>query len=576
MGNGFAVRVIVILVLAGGLAGCEPFALNSSDKDKPKEQAKPPELPLHIAGTLAEYAALGGRSRLPVQGYGLVVGLGGNGSREIPQHVRKYLIQYLLKNRERLREWGLAEITPSRVLQDLDTAVVRLRGSIPPAASQDSRFDVMVTALSATGTRSLDGGILVPTEMRLDVGDAHPGRGSKIWAIAGGPVMVNPFIDPTDRQQAAKLRQGVIVGGGVVARGRKVSLQLYRADFARSDQIQRLINARFPGVDRVARAKNASLTELTIPREVGGDQAHFLALVMHLPMHTGPRAWEIHARKLLAEMQKPDAAHEPLAMVLEAHGRKVLPVLSALYDAPVALAAFYAARTGVRLGDRQADDTIRRFAGSQGDPLQLAAIEVMGNIKGIVRADLALQELLDSENDMVRMAAYRALRRRGSVSVVTFNVGEQFNIDIVPSSRRPMVFATRTKDPRIALFGDNLAVAGPVFFNMPDDLVTVNAHEGSDALDVWRRLPGSDRISDTLKVSFELAELIQTLGGRPEPGADRKVRALGLTYGQIVAVLYRLCEQGHVPAKFILEPAPAEHEMLKRAKEAETYDMSGT
>ncbi|KKN92782.1 hypothetical protein LCGC14_0205250 [marine sediment metagenome] len=576
MGNGFAVRVIVILVLAGGLAGCEPFALNPSDKDKAKEQAEPPKLPLHIAGTLGEYAALGGRSRLPVQGYGLVVGLGGNGSKEIPQHVRRYLIQYLLKNRERFRGWGLAEVAPSRVLQDLDTAVVRVRGSIPPAASQDSRFDVMVTALSATGTRSLDGGILVPTEMHLDVGNMQPGQGSKIWAIAGGPVMVNPFIDPTDRQQAAKLRQAVIVGGGVTSRRRKVSLQLYRADFARSDQIQHLINARFPGVDRVARAKNASVTELTIPREVGGDQAHFLALVMHLPMRTGPRAWEVHARKLLAEMQKPDAAHESLAMVLEAHGRKVLPVLGALYDAPVAPAAFYAARTGVRLGDRLADDTIRRFAGSQGDPLQLAAIEVMGDIKGIVRADLTLRELLDRDNDMVRVAAYRALTRRRSASVLTISVDGQFHVDIVPSSRRPMIFATRTQDPRIVLFGDDLAIARPVFFNMPDDLVTVNAREGSDALDVWRRLPGSDRISDTLKVSFELAELIQTLGGKPQRGIDRKVHALGLTYGQIVAVLYRLCEQGHVPAKFILEPAPAEHELLKRIKEAETYNMSGT
>ena len=60
---------------------------------------KPPKLPVYIEGTVAEYAVLSAVGNLPVQGYGVVVGLGVNGSRDVPPSIKKYLVDYLNKHK---------------------------------------------------------------------------------------------------------------------------------------------------------------------------------------------------------------------------------------------------------------------------------------------------------------------------------------------------------------------------------------------------------------------------------------------------------------------------------------------
>ncbi|MHC4986037.1 MAG: hypothetical protein ACYTFO_07770, partial [Planctomycetota bacterium] len=153
--------------------------------------------------------------------------------------------------------------------------------------------------------------------------------------------------------------------------------------------------------------------------------------------------------------------------------------------------------------------------------------------------------------------------------IVTIDVGGQFEIDIVPSPEEPMVYATRSTHPRIVLFGDSLAVALPVFFSTPDNLLTMNADAGSNTVSIWRSLPGRDRVSDTFQVPPDLTGIIRTLGDRPRTGVDGMVQGLGLTYGQVVAVLQRLCEDGHVPAPFMLETSPAEQELIEQQRESQ-------
>ena len=168
---------------------------------------------------------------------------------------------------------------------------------------------------------------------------------------------------------------------------------------------------------------------------------------------------------------------------------------------------------------------------------------------------------------MVRIAAYEALVRRGSSHVISLDVGGQFKLDIVTTRSKSLIYATRTQQPRIVLFGPSLRVAEPVFFAMPEDLVTLNSEEGDDKLGAWRRLPGQDRYSDAFYIKHDLVELIRLLGDRPELGINGKIQGLGLTYGQVVSVLYRLCDEGHVPAPFVLQPAPEEHELIRRSRE---------
>jgi len=268
-------------------------------------------------------------------------------------------------------------------------------------------------------------------------------------------------------------------------------------------------------------------------------------------------------------MQRPDVNHDGLALVLESHGRKVIPLISTLYDSSVDAAAFYAARTGIRLSDHNADAVIVKFAMASGHPLQLKAMEVLGREETIIRSRWALGKLLHDDNDMVRVAAYEALDRRRSGDIISFSVAGQFRLDIVPTDKAPMVYATRTQKPRIVIFGEGLKVNRPVFFSTPDNLLTVNAEAGSETLAVWRRLPMGDRVSETFRVSYDVPQLVRTLGDRPERDMQGNVKGLGLTYGQVLGAMYRMCKEGHIPARFVLEPTPGELRLMERAIAAE-------
>jgi hypothetical protein len=94
---------------------------------------------------------------------------------------------------------------------------------------------------------------------------------------------------------------------------------------------------------------------------------------------------------------------------------------------------------------------------------------------------------------------------------------------------------------------------------MPDELITVNASQrnGDDKLLVYRKVPRTGRVSDPFYVSFSVPRFIRTLADPPERDARTgKIKGLGLTYGQVVSVLHRMCEAGHINARFILQEYP--------------------
>jgi hypothetical protein len=253
--------------------------------------------------------------------------------------------------------------------------------------------------------------------------------------------------------------------------------------------------------------------------------------------------------------------------VLEAFGAQVIPLLRPLYDHEDDEVAFHAARAGARLGDREADSAVFRFARKDGSIFQALAIETLGRCPKITRADMVLRELLDSDDNLVRLAAYEALLRRRSSAVLPVNVGGQFHLDIVRCSTNDMIYATHTTEPRVALFGENISVVNPVFYNQPGDVVTINAHEGSEQLTLWRSIPGTDAISDKFNISFDVISLVRTLGSKPEYDITTgEIKGLGLTYGQVVSVLYGMCKQDLIDARFVLETLPDEQEMLRRVE----------
>jgi len=63
-------------------------------------------------------------------------------------------------------------------------------------------------------------------------------------------------------------------------------------------------------------------------------------------------------------------------------------------------------------------------------------------------------------------------------------------------------------------------------------------------------------VSEPFRIGFTVRELVQTMGHSTEMDSDGNIQGLGLTYGQVVAVVYRMCQQGVIPSKFVLQTPP--------------------
>ena len=546
----------------------------------PSESAEPRVVPPYEAGTVAEYAQLVRGGNLYVQGYGIVVGLGKDGSREIPAHLRGYLVKQLARHKLGSYRHGTRHVSPELVLRDPDTAVVMVAGAIPPGAPKGGRFDLAVTAMAQTTTRSLDGGYLMPLDLHMAAaGAALPGGPTRALGEGKGEIFVNPFVDPHSRNDAVKLRQGRVPNGGTVVKARRVQLRLRHADYALCGLIQQRINARFSRRDRVANAVNSTDILITIPPDSHDDYNHFLRLMMHVLVRVRPGESEPHARAIARAMTLPDAVHEELALVWEAIGNEVVPIVRTLYDSKSAQAAYYAARTGMRLDDHVASDVVIRFATAPDSPLQVPAILELGRHPKVHRAVRPLEKLLQDPKEQVRIAAYRALARRGdSPAIRRISVGSgRFHLDMVESDREYVIYATQLREPRIVLFGKKMAVNRPVFFLSRGELVTVHAREKEDQLTVFRKIPRTGRSSGSAKLPPQVSGLIRLLGGDPPNTAveSRKIAGLGLNYGQIVSVISQLCKERGIPAKFVLQELDAPETLPVSSIMSARPDMPG-
>ena len=618
---GQAVRVIV----AGALAMCMLAAAGCSEKwqkdwqewqartfgsTKAAATTEPASIPPEIEGTVAEYAGLVGGGSLLIDGHALVVGLGKNGSPDAPPQIKKYLVDYMLKQNVGSAIADTGGVTPSTIIADPDTAVVRMVAFIPPGAPKGWNFDVSVSALVRTGTRSLDGGILYPFPMYVASGEAQPPTsGARAWAMAEGSVFVNPFLNPANPKDAVRLREGRVIGGGTVTEARPIRLIMRENDYARCDAIQKCINTRFSAGGRpIANARNPSTVELEIPAAYLDDYEHFLDLVMHLPLQTEPGRWEARAVMVGREIEKPGANADGLSLIWEAMGTQVVNSCRRYYASRNPAASFYSARAGMRLHDDSAGDVLTRIARTTGSPFQVPAIRELGRHRKFFRSLSALRELIDDASDLVRIAAYEALVDLEDTALIQRETVGEFDLHLVKSDRGYVIYATRSGHKRIALFGRDMRAASSAFFDMPspfdptNSLVTmadkeVDVDANGNRVDLanltpiqraglstvkqpqlmlFRSIPRTGGISEPFYTDFSVRSLVRTLGNPAQRDAQRRIMGLDLTYGQVVAVLYRMCEVNKcIPAKFVLQHLPGRETIYQGAATVGRPDMPG-
>ncbi|MBS3820451.1 MAG: hypothetical protein GVY16_05770 [Planctomycetes bacterium] len=622
----WTVFLCMALLVAAWMGGCdsdgepltfEDFTWGKDDEPEPAERVESiPEL----KGTIGEVCNIVSAGDTPIRAEGVVVGLYKTGSAEVPPGMQDSLVKYLktqLGFGNPLQDMG--DVSPMDVLASEDTAIVDVTAIIPPGAPKGTNVDVQVRALPRTQTTSLLGGFLLPRDLQWGRPDRRR-RDLKPLARAEGSIFINPFIKGDATANAGRLREGVILNGGVTVRDMPVRLVLHQPDYHMADVIQKRINERFKGAGRnIATARTRHDVAVTIPPQWREDYGHFIQLIMHLPRSRGGQSVEAHAKRIAEIMQTPTANYDGLALVWEAIGRQVLPTIRDLYTSDIPAVRYYAARTGLRLGDtRVAGPIVMQIAAEAESTLQLDAIGELGRQPKLFRAAGLLERLLNDEQEITRIAAYEALAKRGdSTAVKRYNVGDEFFLDVVQTSGEYVIYATRTGEAKIVIFGRDMSLVRPVFFDSNDDEIRIYSkdplseqeREGylsrvphAERRDVWRRiqeagervkarragspedllkqkhllvphdtyeamyiqhvclqrkLMDGEAYSEPFLLGFEVAPLIRTLAGPPRPNRETgKIDGVGLTYGQTVGVLSQLCEEGDIAAKFVLQAPP--------------------
>lgn len=555
-----------IAILLGGLlsiGGCENVE-KASPRPESSRAARSFDMnvPQIMRGTVASEAVLAGYQPVVVRGYGLVVGLDGTGSRDIPPAVRAHMIAEMTRNGIGSERSGYGDLKPDTMLNSLNTAVVIVEAVIPPAAVgqrstkdaiiRGTRFDVRVSADPRTGTESLEGGRLYTTQLRP--GPLRPGGGQAApLAQARGEIFVNPFAEPDAVERNSVTRTtGHILNGGEVLRDMPVKLRLAQPSHTRASILQNSINAKFPREpgqpEETARGESDSSIALTVPPSFRSDTQEFIRLLQHTTIRlTNPEAVAVSVRRIL--LNDPSLA-EAASLRWQALGKRAIPVVSELYDHAEELPRMAALRAGAKLDHAIVVPHLIEMAKTGAADRRTEAIELLADMKTNPQIDVALRELLNDPDVDVRLSAYESLLTRRDPYMDRYYVGGQFILDVVESDE-PLIYITQFGQPRVVIFGRDLSIDTPVFVRAWSNRFMVRDTGEDDDIEVYFRQNPDDVQSAIHRVSPELDEFIQFLGHetsveQPEPG-------LGLSYGETVGALYQIWSQKYIKADFKAE-----------------------
>ncbi len=525
------VLVAAMLLAAFLTCGCGEQSANKGADDLALEDLGP---------TIGSLVRIMAPQPVKVEGYGLVSGLKGTGSSECPPRIRTYLSRYI---RKQLPAGGRLDV--DKYIDRPDTAVVLVEAIVPPMLAKGKYFDVLVTALDGTQTTSLEGGWLFETELKVA---GSFGVATGVPADAKGPIYTDKV-----SQVRADSRIGYVMAGGKILGQYRIGMTLTNPDLLTANAIRNRINARF-GRD-TARAVTGGQIELTVPARYRRYPQRFVAMVAALYVTQEPqlnqRRIETFVRRL-ADLQ--DKLVSEIA--LEAIGNQCLDELSVLLTSPDELVRMHAARCTLILGGPAGLVTLRQIAMDQNSAFRFDALVAI--TAGAARNDAAAvsRQLLHDENFLVRLAAYEQLRELDDTAVAQEQIAGSFYVERITLTRKKVIFASRTGQPRIVLFGSPILCRGNIFLGSADGNITINAPAGAKYVTIMRKHPKRSDVTAQLRSSFEVGDIVRTLCDEPLKEGEEGRGGLGVSYADAVVLLKQMCNKGAVQAEFQAGPMP--------------------
>lgn len=584
-------RALALSLLAGALA------LGACNKNKPAPRARTVEpvvtrdVPTSLRGTIGSVARLRGVNATRASGIGFVVGLDGTGGMPIQEQVAAHLEREMalmgIGQAGKYTGTAIEGKTPRQLLNDRNTAAVIVEAALPPGADEGESFDVYVRALNAT---SLEGGTLWTTELRPGPPSAFGSRQSRKVAEAYGPIFINPFAEPGAEGDGVTRNVGRILDGGIAVETLYIDIVLDSPSHARAHQIASAINSVFPrgtgDRDPTARGHDESLVRVRVPRRYQGRAGDFAELLRHL---TIDQAYpDVYARRYASVMSSQPELASDMSWCLEALGERALPFVRDFYDETESTPRLAALRAGAHLGDPMAAKPLIDLATKGSASVRPEAARLLGRLDGGPVIEQTLAGLLADDDLVVRVAAYEALADRavsvnrkrllaeaargpggatarlslamldslarsrlpdGTLQRVSRElVAGKFFLDRAPGGES-LIYVTQQGEPRIALFGEDDSIQGPVLVSAWSDRLLIKG-ETDGPLQVSYLNERTGRITRG-EVARTVPALIHFFARRPTPEDPRP--GCDMSYSEVVGALYEIQRQGQLAAAFSTE-----------------------
>lgn len=555
------------------------------------------EVPPYMKGTIWELANRTNDESYAVATYGLVGRLRGTGDSTASLQVRQWMVKQMARHGYgSARLPGFTDVGADQIMRDPNFAIVRVSGNLPPGSREGDFFDIDVTAMPGNKTTSVSGGVLFESELYRLRGNAPDLAGVQVLARAKGPIVVNPAYALTDAdafgakpngaQSKASLRKGTIMDGGVVMGDRPILLRLRQPSRPVARVIEHRINQRFqamadkarkdvmPITNHVAAALDDGVVEVYVPKAMHGDWEHFMGVVDGLTLNDNPAVLVARAKQLTEEAVKPDAPLREISYALEAIGEPAMQFVAPLMVHPNADVSYAMARAALFIGDPSgaAQTTLLRIAHNDAHPFQLPAIQALGQLTPSPERNQKIRELLNSKNTLVRTEAYKVLaRNKDASSMYSRVIKEKFALDVLPGDGEPIMYASRSGIPRIALIGAKPKLMLPVTFTTMNAKLMISSNPSDPrTVTIFFR---DERHDEPIKMLShpDIAEIIARLGGEGAPEEEK----FDFTYGEIVAIVQELANQKKVQARktdgrvtlapFVFEPPRDTQDLIDTA-----------
>jgi flagellar P-ring protein precursor FlgI len=202
-------------------------------------------------------------------GYGLVVGLAGDGDKD-PIYTRQTFANLLLRSGINI---------PPLTVSAKNVAVVMVTADIPAFMKPGARLDVTVSSIG--DAKSLQGGVLLQTPLM--------GADNKVYAVAQGPMSVGGFSQGAGGAGGATVNKnhptvGQIIGGALVereipatiVRDNHIDLLLREPSFTSAARISSAINELFPSSSQAA---DAMTVRIELPQGAETQAVDFIARI---------------------------------------------------------------------------------------------------------------------------------------------------------------------------------------------------------------------------------------------------------------------------------------------------------